>query len=79
MRLCGAVIHVGHVSGKSVFAVKMHYTTIMRCLGDLSEKGEKWSVEANGVIHRMTRVSVIACWIIFQIIFKVIHVIQKGL
>ena len=66
---------------RSVFVKKKktHYTAIMRCLRDLSEQCEKWSVEPNGLFHHMTRVSFNPSLIIFHDVLKVIHVAHKGL
>ena len=64
---------------RSVFAIKTHYTAIMRRLRDLSEQGEKGSVEPNGLFHHMTRVSFNPSLIIFHDVLKVIHVAHKGL
>ena len=49
----------------------------MRCLRDLSEQGEKWSLVS--LFHLMTGVSFNASLIIFHNILKVIHVAHKGL
>ncbi|KAL1267092.1 hypothetical protein QQF64_002767 [Cirrhinus molitorella] len=64
---------------RCVYAVKSQYSAIIRCLKEMEEEGEKWSVEASGLYHHMTRLHFITSIIILEEVLRVVHVTHKRL
>lgn len=64
---------------RCVYAVKSHYVPITRCLKEMVDEGEKWSVEASGLYNHMTTPGFIACLIILEDLLRVVHVVHKKL
>uniref|UniRef100_H3AEK7 TTF-type domain-containing protein n=1 Tax=Latimeria chalumnae TaxID=7897 RepID=H3AEK7_LATCH len=58
---------------KSVLAVRMQYTAIIKSLEKVSDPAGKWSVEASGLNQHMRRLQFIACLLIFQDLLNVAH------
>ena len=56
-----------------------HYSAITECLREVSEEGEKWSVQASGIHDFMLRMSFITRLVVFEEILRVIHVTYKAL
>ncbi len=52
---------------------------ITRCLKEMEEEGEKWSVEASGLYHHMTSLHIITSIIILEEVHRVVHVTHKRL
>lgn len=64
---------------RCVYAVKSQYAAIIRCLKEMEEEGEKWSVEASGLYHHMTSLRFITSIIILEEVLRVVHVTHKRL
>ncbi len=64
---------------RCVYAVKSQYAVIIRCLKEMEEEGQKWSVEASGLYHHMTSLRFITSIIILEEVLRVVHVTHKRL
>lgn len=60
-------------------SVKTHYSAITGCLREMSNEGDKWSVEANGLHDHMTSMTTMTCVLVFEDILREIHVTHRAL
>jgi len=64
---------------RCVYAVKSQYAAITRCLKEMEEEGEKWSVDASGLYNHMTSLRFITSLIVLEEVLRVVHVTHKRL